>query len=45
MYPDLVEPIGLKKGKHLDDLDHKAIEKTSINRSSRGADRPAEMAA
>jgi AMP-polyphosphate phosphotransferase len=26
MYPDLIEPIGLKKGKHLDDLDHKAIE-------------------
>ena len=24
--PDLVEPLGLKKGKHLDDLDHKAIE-------------------
>lgn len=24
--PDLVEPLGLKKGKHLDDLDHKAVE-------------------
>jgi len=24
--PDLVEPIGLKKGKHLDDLEHKAID-------------------
>lgn len=26
MPSDLVEPIGLKKGKHLDDLDHKSIE-------------------
>jgi PPK2 family polyphosphate:nucleotide phosphotransferase len=26
MPPDLVEPIGLKKGKRLDDLDHKSIE-------------------
>jgi polyphosphate kinase 2 (PPK2 family) len=26
MYPDLVEPIGLKKGKRLDGLDHKSVE-------------------
>jgi PPK2 family polyphosphate:nucleotide phosphotransferase len=26
MFPDLIEPIGLKKGKHLDELDHKQIE-------------------
>src|SRR5438034_11623051 len=26
MYPDLVEPIGLKKRKNLDGLDHKSIE-------------------
>jgi AMP-polyphosphate phosphotransferase len=24
--PDLVEPLGLKKGKHLDDLEHKAVD-------------------